>query len=315
MTIVCATDDNFVQHCCVMLVSLLVNNDDVTVYVLTEGLLPENQAIIRDEVEAKGGTVSFLNVAPEVIDRFPMPPGAELAHISRATYYRLLMPELLPQDVDKVLYLDCDIVVNKSIAPLWHTDLKGMAMAAVPQVGFGSEAVRLGYPISYGYFNAGVTLMSMTYFRQNNLCRQLMDYIAQNYDRIKYHDQDTLNAVLHNQCLHLLPQWNMTASIYKPYYSSLCDRQDGHIVNDYADAKRNARQHKHDPIILHYVSHPKPWQHNCYHPLYRLYYHYAAQTIHFSHIKPQNPLTQRWAVIRQQLILSAAMVKQKLFCY
>jgi lipopolysaccharide biosynthesis glycosyltransferase len=312
MVIICATDDNFVQHCCVMLVSLLVNNSGVTIYVLTEGLRPENEAVISDEVEAKGGTIHFLTVDPAVIDRFPMPPGAELAHISRATYYRLLITELLPNDIDKVLYLDCDIVVNKDISQLWQTDLSGYALAAVHQVGFGFEAQRLGYPMEYGYFNAGVTLLNLRYFREHNVSQQLMDYIATNYDTIKYHDQDTLNAVLHRYCLHLPPQWNMTANIYKPFYWSLCDCQDGRVVNDYAGDKRNAKAHKSDPIILHYVSHPKPWQHNCYHPLYKLYYRYAAQTLHFCHIKPQNPITQRWTVLRQQAILLAAMAKQRI---
>lgn len=309
MIIVCATDDNFVQHCCVMLVSLLTNNDDVTIYVLSEGLQPKNEKIISEEVTALGGTVHFCIVDPTVIDRFPMPPGAELAHISRATYYRLLIPDLLPQEVGKVLYLDCDIVVNHSVADLWNTVLTDYALAAVPQVGFGDEAVRMGYPMKYGYFNAGVTLLNIDYFRRHDVCRQLMDYIAANYDRIKYHDQDTLNAVLHDQCLHLPPQWNMTSNVYDPDYPRHCDRVDGRVVNDYAADKRNALAYKNDPVVLHYASHPKPWQRNCVHPLYHLYYDYAAKTIHFRNLQKQNPITRGWAMGKYRAIKMAVMAK------
>ena len=315
MIIVCATDDNFVQHCCVMLVSLLMNNDDATIYVLTEGLLPENERIISEEVEAHGGTVHFCVVDPTIIDRFPMPPGAELAHISRATYYRLLIPDLLPKEVDKVLYLDCDIVINHSVAALWNTDLTGFAIAAVVQVGFGHEAIRLGYPVEYGYFNAGVTLINVDYFRQYDVSRQLMDYIAKNYNSIKYHDQDTLNAVLYKQCLHLAAQWNLTSNVYDPDYPLHCDRVDGRVVNDYAADKRSALKHKADPTILHYASHPKPWQHNCVHPLYNLYYHYASQTQHFRHLHPQNAITRGWAVMTYRARKHVSTIKQRLRRY
>ena len=312
MIVVCATDDSFVQHCCVMLVSLLSNNSDITIYVLTEGLRPENEQVINDEVAAKGGTVYFCNVDPAIIERFPMPAGAELAHISRATYYRLLIADLLPRKVEKVLYLDCDIVVNGAIEELWQTPLHNYALAAVPQTGFGSEAVRLGYPIEFGYFNAGVTLLNLRYFREHGITRQLMDYIASHYHDIKYHDQDTLNAVLYKETLHLMPQWNMTSSIYAPGFRGRADRQDGHVVNDYSTQKANALRHKRNPIVLHFVSKPKPWSHGCTHPLAMLYYRYARQTIHFSDIKPQNTLARWWAILRYNTTMRLSILKNRL---
>ena len=312
MTIVCATDDNFVQHCCVMLVSLLSNNSDVTIYVLTEGLQPENEQVIKDEVAAKGGIVYFRNVDPAIIDRFPMPAGVELAHISRATYYRLLIADLLPREVEKVLYLDCDIVVNGAIAELWRTPMDNYALAAIPQVGFGNEAVRLGYPIAYGYFNAGVTLMNLRYFREQDVTRRLMEYIASHYHDIKYHDQDTLNAVLYKETLHLMPQWNMTSNIYAPGYRGLADWQDGHVVNDYSTQKANALRHKRHPIVLHFVSKPKPWNHGCTHPLAMLYYRYARLTTHFSHIRPENALARWWAVLRYNTTMRLSIVRSSL---
>ena len=313
MNIVCATDNNFVQHCCVMLVSVLMNNEDVTVYLLTEGLTPDNERIISEEVTARGGKVHFCIVDPTVIDRFPMPSGAELAHISRATYYRLLIPELLPREVGKVLYLDCDIVVNHSIADLWNIDLTGYALAAVPSVGFGKEAVRLGYPMEYGYFNAGVTLINVDYFRQYDVSRKLMEYIASNYDHIKFHDQDTLNAVLYDQYLHLEAQWNMTPNVYDSDYPQHGDRVDGRMVNDYAADKRNALAHKADPTIVHFASHPKPWQRNCVHPLYHLYYDYAGQTLHFSNLRPQSILTRGWAIVIYRVRKLASKIKHRVF--
>lgn len=312
MNIVCATDDNFVQHCSIMLTSLLVNNSDVKIYVLTEGLKPENEKIIREEVEDKDGRVEFCIVDSTIVEKFPMPDGDGLQHISRATYYRLLIADLLPLDVEKVIYLDCDIIVNKSIRELWNIDLSGYALAAAKQIGYGYETERLGYPIKYGYFNAGVNMINLSYFRKHNISAKLINYIADNYSKIKYHDQDTLNAVLYDKTLHLMPQWNMTSVIYTYLLKRRGDRYNGAIVNDYRQEKENALKSIRDPYVLHYVSHPKPWNDNCVHPLYHLYYKYARKTIHFANIKPQNEIIRQMFVLRMAIWDRLSAIKQRI---
>ena len=137
MNIVCATDDNFVQHCTIMLTSLLLNNKGVNIYLLTEGLKFENEKIIREQVEVLGGTLNVCFIDTSIVERFPMPADKNLTHISRATYYRLLIPEILPLDVGKVIYLDCDIIVNGSLQELWDVNMAEYALAAVPQIGSG----------------------------------------------------------------------------------------------------------------------------------------------------------------------------------
>lgn len=310
MIIVCATDDNFVQHCSIMLVSLLMNNKDVTIYVLTEGLKPENQKIIEEEVIDKNGTVHFCLIDPKVVEKFPMPKDKGLSHISRATYYRLLIPELLPSDVEKVIYLDCDIVVNASIQELWETDMTGFALAAVPQIGYGFEAERLGYPIEYGYFNAGVNVINLSYFRDYHVVESLINYIAKNSSRIVYHDQDTLNAVLYAKTKHLLPMWNMTTLLYTAGLNGRGDKRNGIIINDYLKEKINAEHFKKTPPILHFVSKPKPWNRNCIHPLYHLYYDYAAKTCNFSKIKPQSFLTRLPSILMAETKARGSELKQ-----
>lgn len=312
MNIVCATDDNFVQHCSIMLTSLLVNNSDVQIYVLTEGLKPENEKIIREEVEDKGGKVDFCIVDSSIVEKFPMPEGAGLQHISRATYYRLLISDLLPKSVEKVIYMDCDIIVNKSIQELWDTDLSGYALAACKQIGFGYEAERLGYPIEYGYFNAGVNMINLSYFREHNVSGQLIKYIADNYSKIKYHDQDTLNAVLYDKTLHIMPQWNMTSIIYSFCLSMRGDARNGKVICDYKDEKNNALLNKKNPPVVHYVSKSKPWQKDCVHPLYNLYYQYARYTNNYADIKSQSYIFRLPSILKYRIMEVLSFVKQKI---
>ena len=251
MKIVCATDDNFVQHCTIMLTSLLLNNRNVSIYLLTEGLKYEKECIIRKQVEDLGGTLRICLVNTNIVEKFPMPSDSNLTHISRATYYRLLISEILPQDVEKVIYLDCDIIINKSIQKLWEIDLNEYALAAVPQIGSGYEAERLGYPIQYGYFNAGVNVINMEYWRHNNIANKLVEYLVTNHNRIKYHDQDVLNAVLYDKTYHLMPMWNMTSLVYSYFLVLRGDKKDGKVINAYIKEKQNVAQYKNNPIIVH----------------------------------------------------------------
>lgn len=310
MNIVCATDDNFVQHCSIMLTSLLVNNSDVYIYVLTEGLKSENEKIIRDEVEDKGGKVEFCIVDTSIVEKFPMPEGKHLQHISRATYYRLLIPEILPVEVEHVIYLDCDIIINGSLEELWSLNLEGKALAAALQIGSGFEALRLGYPIEYGYFNAGVNLINMKYWRKNSVSKALIDFISANFSKIKYHDQDALNAVLYDKTLHLLPMWNMTSVFYSFHWKRKGDKHDGIIVNRYEDEKSNAKSYLSNPIILHYVSKPKPWQRGCIHPLSHLYYDYAKKTLYYNTIRQESLFKRKLNIARYWLRSQLSMVKQ-----
>ena len=312
MYIVCATDNNFVQHCVIMLVSLLQNNKNVEIYVLSDGLSAQSIKIIEDEVHAQNGHAHFISVPDKIAKTFPMSNLERLNHISRATYLRLLIPELLPQNIDKVIYFDCDIIINSSIEELWNYNLSNMAIAAVLQIGSGSEAERLGYPITYGYFNAGVTVVNLKYCREHNICNLFMDYIHKNGDKLLYNDQDVLNGVLYDKCLHILPQWNMTSLIYTPDLKKRGDSRNGIIINTYSAEKQNAIINKKNPPVLHFVSRPKPWQNNCIHPLYQLYYKYAYKTIYFKNIKPQNPIIRTIAIIKHYLYTYAVCIKQRI---
>lgn len=203
MDIVCSIDNNYVQHCCVMLTSFFENNKEEgnVIHLLTEGITEDNKKTIEELIHAYKGEFCYYLVNSEIVASFPIKEGD---HLTIATYYRLLMADILPQSIDKILYLDCDIIINDSITELWNTSLDGYAMAAIEELGCSLPDVykRLGYDKKYGYFNAGVLLINLQYWREHNLTREFLLYIAENYEKLKAHDQDVLNALLHkNACM------------------------------------------------------------------------------------------------------------------
>ncbi len=290
MNIVCASDDRFVQHCAVTLVSVLKNNPgEVTIYLLTEGLSDFNAFLLTQLVRNNGGVLNILLVDPALLKNCPMPDEPKLAHISIATYYRLLIPLLLPGDVNKAIYLDCDIVVRKSLAELWNTPIDDLALGAVYQIEEStvSAVKRLGFPLSYGYFNAGVLLVNLKYWRDHDVIARVFDYLNLNKDKILLHDQDTLNALLHDKCLKLPVKWNMMIDLFEKRMLKICDIDNGKIVNDYSIEKSQFLSEMNDPTVLHFVSKPKPWDAGCKHPFKNEYYFYLQFTPWFEYLAPK----------------------------
>ena len=268
MDIVCSIDNNYVQYCSVMLVSFFENNplkERHTVHLLTEGLAEDNKCIFENIVNSYDGSFCYYLVDSQLLTSFSI---REEDHYTLAVYYRLLMAKLLPENLDKVLYLDCDIIINDSISELWNVSLDGYALAAVEELGCSLPDVyeRLGYDMKYGYFNAGVLLVNLRYWREHNLTQLFSDFVPRNIARIKSYDQDVLNTLLYDKCLHISCKWNVEEAFY--HYS----------VMKRLKHKRELRSVLRHPKILHYTWKPKPWESLCKHP-FRINYFIYAQKI------------------------------------
>ena len=274
MNIVLATDNNFVQHCCVTITSILCNNENVDIFIITEGLSAENENILRTQTEKYDGRFHIALVDKAVIAKLPMPKTAA-QHISPATYYRLFVAEILPDTIDRLIYLDCDIVVRGSLAGYWNVDLTGKPLAAVYQhnswaanayKGKMSVYARLGMKDSKGYFNAGSLLINLKYWREHDVQKKLLDFMEAHYDCIVNHDQDILNACLYKQVLPVSDIWNFRFPMKPEYYG------DKYLSKDDIDGITQSA------IVVHYVNRPKPWEYACSHPYVREYYKYLDMT-------------------------------------
>lgn len=275
MNIVLATDDKFVQHCCVAMTSVLLNDKNVHFYIFTEGLTRHNVELLTNHVASLGGKIEICIVNSEIVGKFPMPEYAD-AHISIATYYRLFAALILPDNIDKIIYMDCDMIARKSFNDLWNMDINGYALAAVYQSMGESQTRdkrRLLMPDDVGYFNAGLLLMNIDYWRKNNVTDKLFYFIKAHYGLIKQHDQDVLNAVLYNSVKPISFTWN-----YMPLFFDLKPSKFQSFLN-YNEPIA-------DPANIHFVSAPKPWDFGCENPYRRDYYKVLEMTP-FRGVKPK----------------------------
>lgn len=262
-----AADDAYVQHCGAFINSVVKHNPDVQFYFLTEGITRENEEILKTIADQNGGDLVVCNVPSNIVKQFPMTPQMP-SHISLATYYRLFLTTLLPDSIEKILYLDCDMIVRGSLLQLWETDISKHPIAAVYQH-FGGENndswERLGISREQGYFNAGCLLMNLSLLREMGFQRDALFFIEKNYDRIIFHDQDVLNALYSGKVLPLSCKWNYLSLFYK----KRVEQSDFPSFCNYVEELKDPNF---SPVIVHFVSAPKPWKYGCDNPYKKEYF-------------------------------------------
>lgn len=287
INIACNIDSNYLRHCAVTLVSLFENNPSETffVHVITDKLSKDEQSTLVLLCERYQSHIAFYPPGLELLKSFKIKKFNK--RITMATYYRCLLSDILPYDVHRVLYLDCDIVVRGNIRPLYDTLLEDVGVAAVEDVGC-REAQRydvLSYPMALSYFNAGVLLVNLDYWRAHRIPSACAAYFLAYPERILFNDQDLLNSVLCRDKKFVGLTWNM---------------QDGFYRNSPAFSKGWRKAHAEElrsPIILHYTNR-KPWDYDSQHPLRDEYFRYLDLTPWKGWRPWHNPLNRLRRLVR-----------------
>ena len=272
MEIVVCLDKWYVVPTGVLMYSVCANNQDadITFHVLVdESVNQKAKSDLRDTVEGFANKqVIFYNIDSHLIDSFP---GRKILTITQASYYRLFLTEIVSQNVNKILYLDGDTIVRHSLKSLWETDLTNYALAAVTDMSSGNIEFynRLNYPFECGYFNSGVLLINLKWWREKGVLNKFVDYIANYYERIKLQDQDVLNVVFSNQIKFLPVTYNFQHGflLKKPSY-------------DFGKYEKEIEETRKDPTIVHYTL-GKPWEKMILdvHPFSSTFIKYQMQTI------------------------------------
>lgn len=271
MDIVTCLDKNFVMPTGVMLYSVCANNvesDIVFHLVVDESVTDKDKNDLMETVTAfEGKSVLFYQLSSIKFKNFPALKRQN--RLTQATYYRLMLGEILPSSVHKVLYLDGDIVVRHSLHTLWETDLTDIALAASPSAlcGYIVFYNRLKIPCRYGYFNAGVLLINLDYWRAHNVIKDFENFVETRNKDILLHDQDVLNGVLFNKKIFLPIRYNMIPGFLskRPTY-------------EYLRYEKEVLESRKDPVIIHYAD-CHPWKYSRDpHPFASTFFLYQAKT-------------------------------------
>jgi lipopolysaccharide biosynthesis glycosyltransferase len=193
------------------------------------------------------------------IDRTLFNNAPEMGHLKIETYYRLIIPKIIEEKY--ALYLDCDIYINSNIRELFEMDIKDYALAAVPDPSY-QPIKKLNMNPSSIYFNAGILILNLDYWRENNISEKVLNYAINNIEKISYADQCAINAVIDGNFFPLSKKYNF---------------QSGHInLNN-----KNLLEELNSSKIIHFTGSHKPTHYLSTHPFKNEYLLEFKKTPHY----------------------------------
>jgi lipopolysaccharide biosynthesis glycosyltransferase len=210
------------------------------IHVVSSSVEPAQLREISRLVEATA-------VAPSTAQRNELPRSPRFVADAALP---LLLADLLPQHVDRVLFLDADALVLDDVSTLWETNLENRTLAAAVDMAIplcsSPRALKrwrdLGVPEHAPYFNAGVMLVNLVRWRELNVPSRANEYLTRNSGAVDFLHQEALNAVLWNDWHQLDQRWNLVASLsnrdFGPYEGTVSS----------------------SPGIVHFAGRFKPWR-------------------------------------------------------
>lgn len=213
ITIVSATDDGFVPHLATLFLSILKTKKDETkinFYVIDDNISLTSKDALNRMINEYNASISYLQ-----IDTLKFEDMVESDRIPKTAYFRIAIPNYLKHTVIKrAIYLDCDIIAKEDIENIWNIDLGDNLLAAVEDAGFHArlDAMEIDAE-SNTYFNSGMMIIDVEKWRAEKISEQVLKFATENSDELRFHDQDALNAILHDRWLVLHPRWNAQAYI------------------------------------------------------------------------------------------------------
>lgn len=261
-----ATDARQVVGCAVSMRSIIENAGPTATlhfHVMTHGVGGRDRDALRDSV-TQGDRTGEISLYEVDVSRFEHLMRSKI--VSHTTYARLLLDEVLPPDIERCIYADCDMVITRDIAEAWAFPLAGRTIAAVangsPEDTLGNQR-RLGLATP-SYFNAGFVVIDAKLWRARNVSARAVQQAKAKAKVLVLHDQDALNCALQGDWAELPKEWNAGISI------------SGWLRPD-------------SKAVFHYWGAPKPWQADYEKGFKELFFQYLDLTA-FAGYRPWNPL-------------------------
>ena len=268
MNLLLTLDENYLLPCKVLLYSFFANNPtetDVTIYLLHSTIPTEKLEELKNYCSGFGADLNPISVDASLFENAPTNK-----RYPKEMYYRLLSPLILPKELDRVLYLDPDILIINPLHSLWELNLGGKVFAAASHTGLteianGINQVRLD--TEHEYFNSGVMLIDLNAARKLVTSKDVFDCVRKHEKELILPDQDVFNILYGKQTMPVDDViWNYDVRNYSKY-----------LIR--STGKNNLNWTMQNTAVLHFCGKNKPWQEDYKNPFGMLYLHYLNRTM------------------------------------
>ncbi|HHU52215.1 MAG TPA: glycosyltransferase family 8 protein [Firmicutes bacterium] len=265
MNILVTLNSTYLKPLRVMLKSMFINNptEEFHIYLIHSRIAEEDLTVLDGFITRNGGKLFVISIPDDYFTDAPL-----RLHYSKEMYYRLLACKFLPPELDKILYLDPDIIVINELRALYQLDLTGYLYAAayhrrVPLKEINK--IRLKAHEMEEYFNSGVLLMNLERQRERMNEQEIFTFVAKYKNRLVMPDQDVLNSLYAKEIKKIDEiKYNYDTRYYR-YYKLISK---GVVDMDYVINNTS---------ILHFCGKKKPWHKNYRGVFHSLYKHYEKQ--------------------------------------
>jgi lipopolysaccharide biosynthesis glycosyltransferase len=271
--ITAASDENYACHIAALIQSLINNHShDIhfTFHLLSNDILPETLTKLSQNTDDRIDLCIYdiSNLHERLPQNIP-------TTIALTAYARLFLTTILPEDIDRVLYMDCDTIVNGSLEELFtlslHDKLAGGVLDTLPD---NNAKTSIGLSPTDPYFNSGILLIELKKWKEENIQEEFINYLLACNGKVHHHDQGIINHVLRDKMFVLPPKYNLTSNFFSHSFHYLSRRNNPfYAQNEIAEALRF-------PVIIHYTEGflLRPWVTGSEHPLRSIYLRYKKLT-------------------------------------
>lgn len=252
ISIALATDERYIAPTLVAVRSIVLSSKDIfdyEIFILSEKKLGyfAEKSLLSVANRCKNIEIVFITVG-EKLGTIKLSLEGPVKGVTSTTYLRFLLPNVLPY-IQKIIYIDVDVVVLSDIAELFDVELGECCVGAIRDVaGLQNKIQRcaeLSIPDMDYYVNAGVLLMDLDKFRRYNLSDKML-YVA-SQKTFPYNDQDIINSICYGSILCISYRYNVIIDYLKE------------PTNISREFNIDYRKETEKPMILHYAGRTKPW--------------------------------------------------------
>lgn len=275
MDIIYTCDNNFVWIMGISMISLFDNNrncDDIHVYLLGDDISEDNRQSLTDIALMYHRSFTLINV-PDL----NIPEKLSSARWPKSAFTRMFAGELMPVEVTKAIYLDCDTIICGDIQGIYKYIKNDTAFCGVKDCVSKPYKAKIGITKEDSYINAGVLAINLIILRKHDIRKMITDFVDKYEHAISYADQDVLNGIFEGKFGILPPQYDLMTIVNAYSFKELNMIRHPHNYysnNEIEDAKKN-------PLIIHYTTamlNIRPWCENSNHSYAWIFEKYKAMS-------------------------------------
>jgi lipopolysaccharide biosynthesis glycosyltransferase len=235
------SDNNYLKYVAIAIQSIYFNNlnNNIKFHVFLYDVLQEDM----DKLNRMHSDINVYSIPKVFLDKYDNEHS--IKHLNRSMYIRLLVPRLLQDRVDKLIYLDADILCFKDISVINNINIDNVVCAAsidsLNKENVNKNIQRLNLSTT-SYFNSGFLYINVKKWNDFHTEEKVNNILLEHKQHLCYPDQDALNIVLQKNVLIIEPDWNYLFTWIA-----------------YKDQNKFLETENELPYFVHFTGARKPW--------------------------------------------------------